>query len=90
MRLPVAPAEPVAGGPVSEERAAAALEALVAKHCLTIEERDFTQLVGNIGDRVMALHDSRDDRTIAVAVNQDPSLRLRAVCRILEEMGVKQ
>ncbi|MYS41917.1 hypothetical protein GTY23_11865 [Streptomyces sp. SID5998] len=87
MTLPAGPDEPLPGLVVSEDQAAAALDALVAKHRLEIEEWDFTQLDSGIGDRILAIHDSRDDRTIAVAKNQDPRLRLQAVCRILLDMG---
>lgn len=87
MTLPVGPNEPVHGRLVSEDWAAEALDALVAKYRLEIEEWDFTQLDSDFGDRILAIHDSRDDRTIAVAMNQDPRLRLQAVCRILLGMG---
>jgi len=87
MTLPANPDELIPGVLVSEDRAAAALDALVAKHRLEIEEWDFTQLDSDIGDHILAIHYSRDDRTIAVAVNQDPHLRLQAVRRILLEMG---
>jgi hypothetical protein len=87
MTLPASSDEPVPGLLVSEDRAAAALDALVAKYRLEIEEWDFTQLDSDLGGRILAIHDSREDRTIAVAVNQDPRLRLQAVRQILLDMG---
>ncbi|MDO0917833.1 hypothetical protein QQM39_45740 [Streptomyces sp. DT2A-34] len=54
---------------------------------LEIEEWDFTHLDSDIGDRILAIHDSRDARTITVPINQDPRLRLHAVRQILFNMG---
>ncbi|MFE7030764.1 hypothetical protein ACFU9Y_10685 [Streptomyces sp. NPDC057621] len=68
--------------------AAEALDVLVAKYRLRIEEWDFSQLDSDLGDRIMTIHDSRDGaRTIAVAQEQDPWVRLHAVRRLLIEMG---
>ncbi|MFG2948414.1 hypothetical protein [Streptomyces adustus] len=86
MTLLVGHDEPVADVLASQDRAAAALHALVAEHRLEIEEWDFTQLDGEIGDRILAIHDSTD-RTIAVPINHDPRVRLQIVRRILFELG---
>ncbi|MBC2903994.1 hypothetical protein [Streptomyces cupreus] len=64
-------------------------EALAVEHNLTVEEWDTTDLAEDLRDKFLALYiESRDRKTIAVPLGQDPAHRLAAVRAVLAHLEV--